>query len=242
MSKDKIFIHSNEDGFSAANVSAICSVGESTKTSIRGYIGEKGIGFKSVFKVARRVHVRSEPYSFAFEYDYDLPDSGLGMVTPLPEEYSQLSDGIRTSMVLSLRADCNRDNLFHEFKNLPATFLLFLEKLKKLSFRIEQPGGGTVENVYTRSTENNRATITKAVGGVEENFYFWIKEKTVESMPEDDKRTIKKDGKIVMRITKADVILALPLDKEDVPIVDPQPVFAFLPMRKVGFKVCLCIC
>lgn len=225
-----------------ANVSAICSVGKSTKTSIQGYIGEKGIGFKSVFKVARRVHVQSEPYSFAFEYNHDLPDSGLGMVTPLPEEYFQLPDGIRTRMVLSLRADCNRDDLFHEFKNLPDTFLLFLKKLKKLSLRIERPGEDPVEKVYTISTENNRATITKAVGGVEDHFYFWIAKRTVENMPKDDKRMIKNDEEIVQWITKADVILALPLDKEDCPIVDPQPVFAFLPLRKVGFKVRLCIC
>ena len=239
LSKDKIVIDSNENGFSAANVTAICRVGESTKTNIHGYIGEKGIGFKSVFKIARRVHVQSEQYSFAFDYNHDLPDGGLGMVTPLPEEYFQLPDGIRTRMILSLRADCNRDDLFHEFNNLPDTFLLFLDKLKKLSLRIERPGEDPVEKVYTISTENKRATITKAVGGVEDHFYFWVARTPVENMPKDDKRVIKKDGQIVQWITKADVVLALQLDKDDVPIADPQHVFAFLPLRKVGFKVFL---
>src|SRR5213075_1003116 len=76
VSKAKIEIESNEDGFSVPNVAAICNVGKSTKYGVYGYIGEKGIGFKSVFKIARRVHVQSEPYSFAFDYDQDLPDSG----------------------------------------------------------------------------------------------------------------------------------------------------------------------
>jgi hypothetical protein len=242
LSKDEIVIDSNENGFSAANVSAICDVGKSTKTDVHGYIGEKGIGFKSIFKIARRVHVQSEPYSFAFNYNQDLPDSGLGMVTPLPEEYFPLRDGIRTRMILSLRADCNRDELFREFENLPDTFLLFLENLKKISLRIEEPEKDPVEKVYTISTENKRATITKEIGGVRKHFYFWVERRSVEDMPKDDKRVIKKEGKIVQWITKADVVLALPLDKEDVPIVEPQHVFAFLPLRRVGFNVRSCIC
>ncbi|KAM5385312.1 hypothetical protein ACJZ2D_000953 [Fusarium nematophilum] len=45
----------NEIGFSDSNVRAICKIGESTKAGLgrsARYIGEKGIGFKSVFKVA----------------------------------------------------------------------------------------------------------------------------------------------------------------------------------------------
>lgn len=47
----------NEQGFSAQNVRALCDVGNSTKGgSIAGYIGQKGIGFKSVFRVSRKEH------------------------------------------------------------------------------------------------------------------------------------------------------------------------------------------
>ena len=46
----------NEDGFTRENVEAICNVGASTKTrnNSQYYIGEKSIGFKSVFMVASR--------------------------------------------------------------------------------------------------------------------------------------------------------------------------------------------
>ena len=50
-------IDSNEDRFSEANIKAICSIGESTKTCKQSYVGEKGSGFKSVFKVAQKVYV-----------------------------------------------------------------------------------------------------------------------------------------------------------------------------------------
>jgi hypothetical protein len=237
VSERRIVIDSNEDGFCEANVSAICTVGESTKAGAQGYIGEKGIGFKSVFKIAKRVHIRSEPYSFAFDYDQHQPDSGLGMVTPVPADYFELPPRVRTRMVLSLRTDCDTEQLFQEFENLPDTFLLFLNRLKILSLRIERPGEDPVEKVYTISTNGNRTTITKAVGGVKHHFYFWVAKKEVENMPKDPKRVIKKEGKPDKWITTAEVVLALPLDSKDVPIIEMQHVFAFLPLRKVGFKV-----
>jgi hypothetical protein len=38
-------------GFSESNIRALCDVGRSTKTIGLGYIGQKGIGWKSVFRV-----------------------------------------------------------------------------------------------------------------------------------------------------------------------------------------------
>lgn len=47
-----IVVLNNELGFSAENIRALCDVGNSTKKgSGGGYIGKKGIGFKSVFRV-----------------------------------------------------------------------------------------------------------------------------------------------------------------------------------------------
>ncbi|GAB1737635.1 hypothetical protein NU219Hw_g2051t1 [Hortaea werneckii] len=75
-----LFIGSNEVGFTAANVQAICRIACSTKKvegSQKGYIGEKGIGFKAVFKVADMVWIKSVALSFAF--DRTKP---LGMIAP----------------------------------------------------------------------------------------------------------------------------------------------------------------
>jgi hypothetical protein len=50
-----LWIGCNENGFKPEDVQALCRIGGSTKKNLgsrRGYIGEKGIGFKSVFKVA----------------------------------------------------------------------------------------------------------------------------------------------------------------------------------------------
>lgn len=48
-----IIVLNNERGFSSKNIRALCDVGNSTKKgSGTGYIGQKGIGFKSVFRVS----------------------------------------------------------------------------------------------------------------------------------------------------------------------------------------------
>lgn len=47
-----IVVLNNERGFFAQNIRALCDIGNSTKKgSNAGYIGQKGIGFKSVFRV-----------------------------------------------------------------------------------------------------------------------------------------------------------------------------------------------
>jgi hypothetical protein len=73
-------VFNNETGFEPNNVESIASIGKSTKTKASGYIGEKGIGFKSVFVVTASPHIFSGGYQFRFlESD---PRLGLGYVVP----------------------------------------------------------------------------------------------------------------------------------------------------------------
>jgi hypothetical protein len=60
----------NKGGFSPGNIEASCRVGQSTKKggdNATRYVGEKGIGFKSVFKAADIVWIKSGHYSFKFD-------------------------------------------------------------------------------------------------------------------------------------------------------------------------------
>jgi hypothetical protein len=54
-------VETNEDGFSRANIEAICAMGEISKkaSDTDDRIGEKGFGFKSVFSIADEVTVQS---------------------------------------------------------------------------------------------------------------------------------------------------------------------------------------
>jgi len=59
----------NEVGFNRANIRSITAIGESTKNNIVngqfGTIGEKGVGFKTIFAVASKVNIRSGEYAFS---------------------------------------------------------------------------------------------------------------------------------------------------------------------------------
>jgi hypothetical protein len=57
------------------------AIGQSSKVGAQGYTGEKGIGFKSVFMAAWRVHIQSNAFSFIFMHRKG--DSGIGTVSPV---------------------------------------------------------------------------------------------------------------------------------------------------------------
>jgi len=80
LSSTCLLVQNNEVGFTEANVAALCKVGQSTKTKRAGFIGEKGIGFKSVFKVTDHPEIHSN--GFHFRFDHADPRRALGYVVP----------------------------------------------------------------------------------------------------------------------------------------------------------------
>ncbi|KAF7906551.1 hypothetical protein EAF00_000830 [Botryotinia globosa] len=238
LQEDRIVIGSNEDGFTQRDIKAICSIGESTKASIQGYIGEKGIGFKSVFNVSHKVHIQSGPYSSAFEYRKgDSVDRGLGMVTPMNEIPHQLPDDVRIRMILYLHEDEDRAALCQDLQDLPDTLLLFLKKLRRLTVRIEIPDRliQKIRLSLMRSNNNdlseNIVRIKTAITGTITSVIsrsFWVKKRNVVNLPAHSARE---------QIHEAEVVLAFLIDEDHVPVIKEQYAFAFLPLKKAGYKV-----
>lgn len=222
-------IDSNEDGFSKANVHAICKVRTSTKTGVRGYIGEKGIGFKSVFTVASKVHVQSGPFAFYFKYAGE--DDGMGMVTPFNGVREHLPSAVRTRFILTLKNPSEFSDLVNEFMDLPDTLLLFLTTLKKLQISVKYRFGGDLEKNYEyryeKSTGKGSLIKDSSKEGLK-GFHFFVRRKTVRNLPTERARKDIKD---------AEVVLAFPVDSSDIPVIEQQHVCAFLPLRKIGFPV-----
>ena len=82
----KLLIACNEAGFQPKNVDALCRIGRSTKSDRgKGFIGEKEIGFKSVFKLANIVTISSSAYTFKFDRD-----AMLGIIAPIWLESCEL--------------------------------------------------------------------------------------------------------------------------------------------------------
>lgn len=134
---DRIIVECNEDGFTKENLSAICSVGESTKAASHGYIGAKGIGFKSVFIAARKVEIQSGNYTFYFKHDRE--DLGLGMVLPVWQDVGDSVPDFLTRITLHLHQKGDPDEIqhlhqtiFRQLDDLEETCLLFLRNLKEI--------------------------------------------------------------------------------------------------------------
>ncbi|KAL8829788.1 MAG: hypothetical protein Q9191_001815 [Dirinaria sp. TL-2023a] len=227
---DLIIIDSNEDGFTENDVRALCELGGSTKTASGGFIGEKGIGFKSVFKIASRVRIQSGPFCFAFEYGKD--DDGLGMVTPINDEHEKLPKKVRTRFTLTLNGHVSFDDLVHEFNGLPDTLLLFLTKLKRITIRVPKVAGlSNTVYTYTYDETLQIGTVVKSESMGESSKVtsrqYYVERRVIKDLPADKARP---------HTSGAEVVLAFPVNEESRPIIEQQHVFAFVPMRRVGFN------
>ncbi|CAF1609378.1 unnamed protein product, partial [Adineta ricciae] len=67
LNHDYILFSNNERGLRYCDVSAICSLAVTTKTGERKHIGEKGVGFKSVFAASNQPALFSHAWRFRFE-------------------------------------------------------------------------------------------------------------------------------------------------------------------------------
>lgn len=227
-----LLVDNNEDGFEADNVKALCGIGMSTKQKARGFIGEKGIGFKSVFKVADEVFVCSNKYSFKFN-----TSKPLGMIAPEWVEVSDLpfqrQEG-HTQIYLKYKADISSTKLHEQLLDLHAHLLLFLRKIRQLVvttthqhllFQMNPTHGNKVEIVKTS------APTTELQATKQEKMHFLVHRETVdipEELQEDNRDNERKDVK------QTEIVLAFPLGVDDPP--PAQNMHAFLPIRQYGFR------
>ncbi|OQE11913.1 hypothetical protein PENFLA_c069G02111 [Penicillium flavigenum] len=219
---DRIVLECNEDGFTKENLSAICSVGESTKAASHGYIGAKGIGFKSVFIAAWKVDIQSGNYSFYFKHEKG--DPGLGMVLPVWQDSDEVLPDPLTRITLHLHQNGETEDIEHlhrtifkQLDDLEQTCLLFLRNLKEIQ-------------VSFYDGDDNLQSSKKFY--LENNFQSDVFLKT-ESIDEDGNR------EIVLSREKAIMSLVtwqLAFLKATIPLLEQQSVFAFLPVRETNLK------
>lgn len=248
----KIVQECNEDGFTEANLTAICDVGRSSKQGAQGYIGEKGIGFKSVFMAAHRVHIQSGELSFYFQHRSG--DPGLGMITPVwqvPQE--DLGDQFtRISLLLHDGEDVEelarqRNHIRRQFEEIHDTILLFLKSLSKIMVVFhddendEQKATKSVTFSINRE-ETARTVVTKRTtqnGHTTEDVrYYHTTKQVVTNLARNRNQTYSESEEASKVYAKSEVTLAFPLTSEHVPLLNDEWVFAFLPIQKMRFKVC----
>lgn len=223
-----IIVETNEDGFRSRNVKAICDIGDSSKKEEADSIGEKGLGFKSVFGISSEVQIQSGIWSFKFEHDAD--DDGLGMITPHWAARDQDLDPTITRFRLAYNAETTEslDKLVVEFEKLPPTTTFFLKNIHTLQMVIDTESCSLRKTFHKEGLLDGQITsIDITTDGVQQNKKFRTVSKDIALMPREKKRQGKQ---------RSHVTLGFPIyndkDDEDIPLIEAtgQHVFAFLPV------------
>jgi hypothetical protein len=233
---DHVKVECNEEGFSKENVQALCRTGRSSKTPGQGYIGEKGIGFKSVFKLANRAHVRSHPYYFQLDQTREL-----GMITPQWDKdfFDDYEEDSQTTIVLDHICDKSTNfssTLETDIKTIDPVLILFLRRIDRLHLTLFNSSSDKEPAVSKRfrridwTPDSGIVALEDEDSGISHHFYkhrFAITFTGTET---------RRPG-----ITKSDIVLAFPVQQESSKymalILKQNFAFAYLPLGDFGFKV-----
>ncbi|KAF8859481.1 hypothetical protein BDZ45DRAFT_673240 [Acephala macrosclerotiorum] len=233
----EIIVESNQDGFVERDVSGICRTGRSWKRGMPGYVGDKGIGFKSVFGVASRVEIQSNAFSFFFAYNGgDTADEKLGIITPIVGDHP-IASGQRplTRMKLTLDGRTSYNALVSDFTAIPKTLLLFLSKLKEISFKVYFPDQArTITTTFGISEEEDRIkciTMQDDASDSPQQWLYHVVRAPLLGLPNDPARP---------GINECEGVLAFPVDANGSPGARMEhDIYAFLPVCTVGFNFLL---
>jgi len=246
---DKLVVECNEDGFTEENIRAISDVGKSSKQGAQGYIGEKGIGFKSTFMAAWKVQIQSGPFSFYFQHREG--DSGRGMVTPIWFEPETDLSRQMTRITLYLRDNENpenmqsrRDDIIRQVFGLQGTTLLFVQNLRRVNAELINEGGQIIQSKQTRIVKSDgnsmiklRTIESRGTISTQTTTQFYVACHTALNLAKNENRTYTEAENEAKAYSTAQVCVAFPMDDNNEPIVEAQELFAFMPVRKVGFNV-----
>ncbi|PKU87467.1 uncharacterized protein LOC110097136 [Dendrobium catenatum] len=241
LQENGVIVLNNEVGFSAQNMRALCDVGNSTKKgSSGGYIGQKGIGFKSVFRVTDAPEIHSN----GFHVKFDINDGQIGFVLPtiippcdidffrrqvICDSDQPHATFWNSCIVLPFKSELKRGKgmspIPSMFSDIHPHLLLFLRHLKCIRYK------NMISNelvVFRRgSDENGIATVS-----IGKNKMNWL------LVNQNLKPTLIRPEVQTTKIT-----LAFPLEESEISKykaqLDQQHVFAFLPLRKYGLKFIL---
>lgn len=225
---DWLLVENNERGFLPDHVRSLCSAGDSTKKNKTGYIGQKGIGFKSVFAVS------NEPMIFSGKFQFSIPryipELKIGYFAPVWQDKPPVQiDPDKTNIILPLEKE-KAPKIAAELAKFKAETILFLKKIKVLTFNIESlsyAANKVVEKEYedvsnlvclqtTYKMQKGSSVNTK------HRYYVFSR---VYSIPPDlfeEQRS---------HVKETEVSVALPIDS------NPQMLFAYLPVWEEGTGV-----
>ncbi|KAJ5224987.1 hypothetical protein N7468_006212 [Penicillium chermesinum] len=229
LGSDFLLVSGNEVGFSPSDVDAICHVGQSTKSASRdasSHIGEKGIGFKSSFKLADSIHISSRAYSFKFV----KKSHPLGMITPIWEDFptEHLQVGM-TQFLFEIPSQPNVKSVTNDLRHLQPSLLIFLRRLRQINLE------GELSHKKIHSVRHESRDLAGEAVSIHSDSLpsgstlelYLVQRYEHRDMPSEPKRP---------GINHSEVAIAFPLTACKSPWTRDCYTYNFLPIRQYGFS------
>ena len=225
-SEGALIVENNEVGFNHNDVDTICAAAQSPKKKKHEYIGEKGIGFKSVFRVTENPHIFSNGYHFCLpKFD---EETGLGYIVPqwidIPPKGLDIS---KTHIILPLnRMDFGYDKIEDMLQDIEPETILFLSKLQEIRIKTDT---GTDLTILKNDSAKPKFEILIEGKKQDQSFSvvndFLVGTQTFHKPAHIDQE--KRED-----IEKRDVSIAFQLDEDSMRI---GKIFAYLPVKPIDF-------
>jgi hypothetical protein len=280
---DRLAFRNNELGFTKEQVFALCNIGASTKpraaaaaaaaaaavmavapagseaeVEAAGYIGNKGIGFKSVFKVAQRPCIHSRTFHFQFDSDGAGADGFAYIIpTPLPTPPGwDLTQG--TDIILPFKSDPSKTRkpqadsvesgnaqeddigcreVFEMVRanvyDIESSLLLFLNRLRRIEIVDASQAPPHCRVMCRREEADGVVRIEDSSSTSAASAERWLI--TSRILRAEVRRGERPEGELT-RLSVAIPLLSAAALQPGAPPPPARDVFAFLPLRSYGFR------
>lgn len=227
LTSDSLSCQTNEVGFTRVDVESLCAVGCSSKAGQEDTIGEKGIGFKSIFKIADVVTIHSGAYSFKLDTRYPL--GNVGMV--LPGWLDKTQDFPGTSINLHFKAGVDVAKLREHLDSFDFTFLLFTHRIKLINLKVLV--GQPFEKLgQLKPLGPNAGRIETKVDGFSATTMDYV----VFRCPYEGMPPRQPGAQVQPNSGETTIKLAFP-HRDLCPLIEDQKTYAYLPINSFGFRV-----
>jgi hypothetical protein len=150
------------------------------------------------------------------------------MVAPIIATFPGTKKPGWTSFYLQLANDYNADELVSDLLSLNAYILIFLRRLRTIVVTIVGSDSQSTTKTLKRTEARIDGLEAIHLSQNDNVMSYIITRHLAKTLPREPKR----EG-----ASESELLLAFPVTKNHGPSIDPQQVFAFLPIRDYGFNV-----
>jgi len=257
VSEEHIIISNNEIGFLARDVQSVCSLAVTTKTG-GVHIGQKGLGFKSIFSCTDKPIIISNQWSFGF----NVPGTDeMSYITPLWVEdkmmnnveldknkyntfiYMPLKDSLRGTDFIDQVVSTMNQNLLVSLRNLRAITLIDRRNSKTSTVTFSKEIETVVVDAPTENIENVQNFEVKAFKlklKSQNNDHMISQEYVVYEGVMSVPSYIVEEESSRSQSHKTRILYAFPCSENEEIIANKNfPIYSFLPVQDIGLKFIL---